>query len=335
MLVNIANEQAKEHDVHIIVINDLCDEGLVAAIGKSVHFHCLMRKLKSRSVMPVVRLNMLLLKLHPDVIHAHIPSIVSLLLPVFRDRLCLTLHDVLPKNSKSVKYFGKPRKLFAISASVRQSIREQSRFDADIVPNGIRPELISHSPHKRNDVFRIVQVSRLEHKKKGQHILIKAVRKIVDKGYKAFTVDLIGEGRSLSYLESLVAELGLHDYVHFLGARSQHYIFEHLHEYDLFVQPSIFEGFGLTVAEAMAAGVPVLVSANQGPLEIIGNGAYGYSFKNRDVDDCAGKIEQFLTCGISPDKIKLAYKRVNEYYNVKNTASTYIAKYKEMAGTKS
>ena len=78
-----------------------------------------------------------------------------------------------------------------------------------------------------------------------------------------------------------------------------------------------------------------MVSANQGPLEIIGNGAYGYSFKNRDVDDCAGKIEQFLTCGISPDKIKLAYKRVNEYYNVKNTASTYIAKYKEMAGTKS
>lgn len=330
MLVNIANEQAKEHEVHIIVINDLCNRELVAAIGKDVYFHCLMRKLKSRSIVPVVKLNLLLLKLRPEVIHIHTSSIVRLLLPAFRRRMCLTVHDVLQENSKVVKYLGKPRKLFAISASVRQSICEQSHFDAEVVFNGIRPELIDNSAHKRNDVFRIVQVSRMEHKKKGQHILLEAVRKVVDKGYVMFTVDFIGEGESLDYLEQLVSELGLRNHVRFLGARNQSYIFKHLHEYDLFIQPSIFEGFGLTVAEAMAARVPVLVSENQGPLEIIGNGVYGYSFKNQDVNDCAEKIELFLLYRNDASKVDLAYRHVIECYNVRNTASKYVAKYQEM-----
>ena len=114
----------------------------------------------------------------------------------------------------------------------------------------------------------------------------------------------------------------------------QSYIFEHLHEYDLFVQPSIFEGFGLTVAEAMAAKIPVLVSENQGPLEIIDNGKYGYSFKNQDVDDCAEKLEMFLNHQNDSKMVEYAYKRVCECYNVKITAETYLAKYKELLAAK-
>lgn len=334
MLVNIANEQVRDNEVHIIVINNLYEKSLVASLDKNVHFHCLKRTLKSKSPIPVLKLNLLLMSLRPDIIHMHTASIAMLLLPVFRKRLCATLHDVIRKESKKLKYLYKARKVFAISNVVNQDLHKYMNIKSEVVCNGIKPELINHNAHIGTGVFRIVQISRLDHLKKGQHILIKAVRKVVDDGYKNVSLDLIGEGESMEYLNSLVGELGLDSHVHFLGAKTQSYIFEHLHEYDLFVQPSIFEGFGLTVAEAMAAKIPVLVSENQGPLEIIDNGKYGYSFKNQDVDDCAEKLEMFLNHQNDSKMVEYAYKRVCECYNVKITAETYLAKYKELLAAK-
>lgn len=133
------------------------------------------------------------------------------------------------------------------------------------------------------------------HEKKGQHILIKAVNKLIKQGYNQIRLDIIGDGDSHKYLKTLVKELDITEYVRFLGSKNQSYIYEHLCDYDLFVQPSIYEGFGLTVTEAMAAKVPVLVSENQGPIEIIDYGRLGYSFKNQDIDDCAAKIAIFLS----------------------------------------
>lgn len=201
---------------------------------------------------------------------------------------------------------------------------------SEVVLNGIDVYSIKHSKEQNNDNdFKIVQISRLMHKKKGQHILIKAIEKLVRKGYTNMRLELIGDGESRQFLENLTDKLGLSKYVFFIGAKNQSYIYTHLCKYDLYVQPSIYEGFGLTVTEAMAAKVPVLVSENQGPLEIIGNGRYGYSFKNQDVDDCAEKIEIFLCGKNDKSMVEKAYQRVLDVYNVRVTARTYLEKYQE------
>lgn len=67
----------------------------------------------------------------------------------------------------------------------------------------------------------------------------------------------------------------LEDHVIFEGLKEQAWIYENLCRYDLFIQPSRYEGFGLTVAEAISAKVPVLVSNIEGPLEIIDGGRLG------------------------------------------------------------
>lgn len=103
--------------------------------------------------------------------------------------------------------------------------------------------------------------------------------------------------------------------------------YDHLCNYDLFVQPSIYEGFGLTVAEAMAARVPVLVSSGQGPEEVIGNGKCGYVFKNGDQTDCAAKIRIFLEGKDDKSLVESAYERVWKLYNIKVTVQTYLDKY--------
>ena len=61
------------------------------------------------------------------------------------------------------------------------------------------------------DIFKILTVSRLEHLKKGQDLLLEAVARI--KGQ--VTIDFIGEGTSLDYLKAKANKLNIENYVHF------------------------------------------------------------------------------------------------------------------------
>ena len=86
----------------------------------------------------------------------------------------------------------------------------------------------------------------------------------------------------------------------------------------------------MTVAEAMAAGVPVLVSSNQGPAEVIENGKYGWVFKNEDSADLARMIMFLLSHEEKVfQKAQLAQKYVDEKYIVKTTAYQYFCMYSE------
>ena len=95
----------------------------------------------------------------------------------------------------------------------------------------------------------------------------------------------------------------------------------------MFVQPSRYEGFGLTVAEAIAACLPVLVSDIEGPMEIIENGKYGMHFRAADATDCANKILAFREKGRDEEQIENALKHVSEKYDVKETAKKYTEIY--------
>lgn len=329
MLVNIANEQTKlGHDIHIIVINNIYDESLVNSIDKHITMHFLKRRKGSKSVIPIIALNLLLIILKPDIIHSHTAVICKFLLPIFRKKLCITIHDIISNVSINLK---NAKRIFAISDCVKNDIYNKLNIQAITINNGINIEAIKSKTNYTNTKnFKIVQISRLMHEKKGQHLLIKALSILYKKGYTNIQLDFIGEGDSLEYLKKLASKLCLNNNINFLGCKSQQFVFDHLCDYNLLVQPSIFEGFGLTVAEAMAAKIPVLVSQNQGPLEIIDNGKYGYYFKNGDSCDCARMIEQIISKGTDTTMIENAYKHVSQYYNVKITAKNYLEAYKLM-----
>ncbi len=328
MLVNIANNQARlGHKIYIIAINNIVEESLVKALDDSIEFVCLKRGVGSKNPYPFIRLNYLLKRLAPDIIHIHRPPLIKyIFLPSLRRRTCTTMHDVC--NESIIKGLKECRRIFAISKYVKEDIYNQLGLNAVLVNNGIQPEKINHDAFN-NSRFVVVQISRLDHTKKGQHILLKAISILRKRGLDVYA-DMIGDGPSKDYLLQLRDELGLGDCVRFLGEKNQQFIYEHLHEYSLLVQPSVFEGFGLTVTEAMAAKIPVLVSQNQGPLEIIDNGTYGYFFNNGDEQDCAKKIELFYRGQDEKNKIESAFLRVYECYNVINTAKSYLGEYKKI-----
>lgn len=344
MLVNIANAQAKEGaEVHVIIINDMYDEELLHAFNDSVMLHLLHRKFEAKGIGFIIRLNRLLMNLQPDAIHLHGSRLFTFL---WRKRLShvasVTLHD-LPTGSVwhgglagrlvpflfqsgNVYYIDKVPRVFAISDAVKDALWQNYGVRSTVVCNGI----LTHNFSIRNEripdkPLRAVMVSRLEHEKKGHDLLIEAVVQL--KGL--VHVDFIGDGSSRSFLENMIKECHAENYVSILGTRPQAYIREHLCDYDLFVQPSRWEGFGLTVAEAMAARVPVLVSAGQGPAEVTCGDKYGWVFENGNVDDLAIKIKYIYNhYDEAMEKANNALNYVRDTFDVAVTAKKYLDLYK-------
>ena len=74
------------------------------------------------------------------------------------------------------------------------------------------------------------------------------------------------------------------------------------HSADIFCLPSIDEGFGMVVLEAMSAGLPVILSDNVGASDLIENYKEGIITKAKDVDELAKAIKYFID---NPSKIKV------------------------------
>lgn len=328
MLVNIANEQVKTENVAIVLVNNLIDRDLLSKISNKVKVYNLGRKAGSHSPWPAIKLNFLLLKESPDVIHVHAPNVSALLLPLLMKKTVYTVHDV----TINKKYFSRFPHMYSIAKCVEHDVKMRSGYEAPVIYNGINVDEIKCMRHHRSKIFKIIQVSRLIHEKKGQDILIKAIYKLRQKGINNINIDFVGEGISKSYLESLISELKLSDSVRLLGSKPYSWVTQHLCNYDLLVQPSLFEGFGLTVAEGMAAKTPVLVSDIDGPMEIIDNGKYGLYFSKGNIKECADMIERVINMNETEliTLTELAWHHVNENFNIKRTAQRYIDAYKKI-----
>jgi glycosyltransferase involved in cell wall biosynthesis len=104
---------------------------------------------------------------------------------------------------------------------------------------------------------------------------------------------LAGDGDLRSVLEAEAHTLGLTDRVHFLGWRSDAYaVFAAL---DLFLAPSLWEGFGLVFLEAMALNIPIISTRVSAIPEVIVDGTTGWLVPPRDADAIAAALLEALT----------------------------------------
>lgn len=346
MLVNIVNAQVSMGaEVYVIIINDLLEKSLVNAIDDRVRVIFLHRNISSKSPMAIYKLNIELKRINPEAIHLHDSRLSSLILiGALRDRMGATLH-ALPAGSlrrKGLLYRLFPilncfasgnvtnidiiPHVFAISNAVHGQLLEKYNVPSTVVYNGIKAAIFKQRTRNvASFPLKIIMVSRLVHIKKGQDLLIHAAAKLKGK----VDVTFIGGGESYEYLKNLAEKLKVEQCIHLLGPKKQNEIAIELANYDLFVQPSRLEGFGLTVAEAMAARVPVLVTEGQGPAEVTCGNKYGWLFENGNIDDLAEKIDFICTHYTEADKkADKALKYVYDTYDVKVTAATYLNEYK-------
>ncbi len=100
---------------------------------------------------------------------------------------------------------------------------------------------------------------------KNHELLLRTVKLVLEKVKVNLVV--LGQGHKKEYLEKLVFELGIKDAVHFIGFQENP--FKYMARADVFVSSSSREGFGNSIVEAMALGLPVVSTDCSGPAEII------------------------------------------------------------------
>lgn len=325
MLVDIANEQAKTQEVCVLIVNDSFQQYLIDKLSPKVKVILNRRKPNSRSIFPFIRLNRTLKKLNPDVVHLHNATLARMIMPWVSRGLFLTVHALhLPLGG-----VRRGIKLIAISEAVKEDVLRRGNYDIVTISNGINVKAIDRrDSHGMGKNMRIVQVARLDAQKKGQDILIDAIALLKKRGVENIDVDFIGEGASEQSLKIQSEKLDVSDRVHFLGLRDRNYIYSHLKEYDLMCHPSRYEGFGLTIAEGMAAMLPVLVPDSGGPFEIVEHGKYGMVFEMENAEDCADKIEYIYKNYTEILKKTIeAYEHVHEFYSIECMIKEYLKIY--------
>jgi glycosyltransferase involved in cell wall biosynthesis len=330
LAVELLNRLCYHHDVSLIIINNRYNEKLVQQLNKRVSIYYINRKEGSRNIIPVIKLNWLIVRLNPDVIHCHEPRLAKII-KMRHARLLYTIHDIGIPVSCYHLYDG----LVAISDSVYKDVVSKCNAPVSIVYNGVSFESFLQKKvffMQKGTPLRIVQVSRLMHTKKGQDIMLQALHLLVKKyRYHDFTFDLIGSGQSYQYLSDMVCELGLQQQVRFCGEKDRDWLFKNLAGYHLLVQPSRYEGFGLTILEGLAAGLPVLASNIDGPAEIIYRTPAGFLFDNEDVEGCARQliaIVQLYNNGEMAGLVKETMPVIEQLYSLQVCVNAYMKEYK-------
>jgi len=125
---------------------------------------------------------------------------------------------------------------------------------------------------------------------KGVDTFLRAAGRVVPQFPDVLFV-IAGEGSEYSHLLHLTAALGIGDQVMFLGKVSDEEREILLAGSSVFVLPSVVEPFGIAALEAMAAGVPAIISKTSGVAEIT-SGAFRVDFW--DVDEFASRIAELL-----------------------------------------
>lgn len=181
----------------------------------------------------------------------------------------------------------------AISHSVKDSLVQRYRVSADkieVIYNGVDVKRMAACPHEHHEPAEIVYVGRLI-EDKGVQVILKALSHLPSDAPWHFSI--VGDGSYREELEKMTRELNLHNRVRFLGTCRN--IPEILAKSDVFVHAPIWEeGFGITIVEAMAAGLLCICAKSGAIPEIIQDGMDGFLFEKGNSAELAGALQKCI-----------------------------------------
>lgn len=146
-------------------------------------------------------------------------------------------------------------------------------------------------------------------KRKNYETSIKAIAKLNNNNFHFF---ICGKGPLEDSLKELSKSLGVSNQIHFLGFRTD--IIELLKCSDLFLFTSNQEGLPRSLMEAMAAGLPCIVSDVRGNNDLIKDGEGGYLVNNQEITEITKKIQMAIRSEEKLEKFRrINLKKINNY----------------------
>lgn len=193
--------------------------------------------------------------------------------------------------------------MVAVSEFVKQSYCKEfacSKDKVKVIYNGIRCQRNVSKADKiqiKGMPVRLLYIGRLI-EVKGVHILLRAMKKLIDQGENV-ELNILGDGPMRSEYERLSKELKIEEKVHFQG-----YVMDKQMFYEnatIFIYPSVWqEAFGISIVEALAQGMICVASDAGGIPEIIDDGSDGFLFHNGDSADLAEVLLKAINCSKGP-----------------------------------
>lgn len=206
--------------------------------------------------------------IHQEVFRNHLP----LPLAIFASFLEGKLMPMVYKNQKVI----------TVSNSSKQEIIKLGKdlFGAiEIVNPGVHPEKFLNLKKTKNPSF--LYLGRLQ-PYKNIEVALKAFSQVLEK-HSDSILTIAGFGESMISLKKLTEELNIEKSVIFTGRVSEERKYQLLAESWVMIQPSMIEGWGITVIEANASGTPVIASNVNGLKDSVVDGTTGMLVKPKDI----------------------------------------------------
>jgi len=172
-------------------------------------------------------------------------------------------------------------------------------------------------------------VARLVYQKGHTHLL-DAIPMVVQRCPQAVW-QFVGYGEKEAELKEKAKRLGIEQYVEFLGKRDD--VPELLRQFDIFVLPSLWEGFPNVVLEAMACIKPVIATAVEGTVELVMDGVTGLLVPKEDpVALAAAMIKIIENPHLIAEFGSGGRRRVEEHFSLEKQIREFEELYDELIG---
>jgi glycosyltransferase involved in cell wall biosynthesis len=248
----------------------------------------------------------------PDIVHIHyIPNdIINLLWYWGMKNLFVSpwgsdiINDYSAEVDGSSFYrrflFRQARVITATSHFLADVTRHYTDKEVHVVPFGVDGQMFRPSEWANATSTVTLGFVKSLKAKYGPEYLIRAMGLIAAK-HPQTRLLMAGSGEMRSELETLTRQLGLTQNISFLGAVEHRQVPELLKDVDIFVMPSILEGFGVAAVEAQAMEIPVVATKVGGIPEAVKDGITGILVEPRNPEQLATAIIELIE---NPEKEK-------------------------------
>ena len=230
-------------------------------------------------------------------------------------------------------------RMITVSKSSAEDARLMFKVPADrirVVYNGIDTEIYDGHKEMGQERDGLIMVANTDDRKKGVLYLLQALQLLKNDGAKLTIVD--DAARHSSYVEDvgplpsygskLVSKLNLDGMVRFTGRLTREQLAQQYAAARIAIVPSLYEGFGLPAAEAMACGTPVIATTGGALPEVVGDA--GMLVPPADPGALAAAIKQLLNDQPAQQRMSEAgKKRVEQQFRWEQAAERTLEVYRE------
>jgi glycosyltransferase involved in cell wall biosynthesis len=270
-----------------------------------------------------------------------VPTIATIHHPVTVDRkLAIQSESATLKKMKQWRWYSfigmqkrvarSLNRIITVSMSAKNDISRDFGISGQkfhIVPNGINTNLFYPIPEIEREKNRVIVTNSADTPLKGLFYLFKAVAELART--RNINVTVVGTPKKDGPIFKLIRELGIGHLIRFTGRIDNGEFVQHYARATVAVVPSVYEGFGLPVGEAMACGVPVISTTGGALPEVAGDAAILVPPADpmalvravREVLENPGHARQLGMAG---------YRRVQTHFTWQKAAEKTIDAYREV-----